>query len=382
MALTWPTGFGSGGIHAGIKEAPDLDLGILVADTPTPWAGVFTRNAAAAAPVQWSRARLNRPVRTIVVNSGNANACTGRAGMSAVQATAAATAGALGCSQDEVLVASTGPIGMALPVDKIVGAIPDLVSAVSESADSFARSILTTDTKIKTAGARVGDCAIVGVAKGAAMLAPNMATMLAFIVTDASVGQSTLQSSLSSAVERSFNRICIDACESTNDSVFLLGGAHPSNSVDPALLLKALTAVCWDLAEQMVRDAEGATRVVRIHVRGAPDEQTGARLGIAIASSALWRAAVHGGDPNWGRVLAALGAEWRAMDLNSIQLRIGDAPVFVKGEPIEDRNAAALAMAGTEIDLTCEVGSAPTAVEVLSTDISPEYVSLNAGGLS
>ncbi|MFN2525950.1 MAG: bifunctional glutamate N-acetyltransferase/amino-acid acetyltransferase ArgJ [Actinomycetota bacterium] len=382
MALTWPTGFRSGGMHAGIKEGTDLDVGVLAAESPVPWAGVFTRNAAAAAPVQWCRARLGRPVRALIVNSGNANACTGSQGNIATETSAHAVANRLGCAAEEVLVASTGPIGVQLPVEMITGAVPGLLQGLSDEVDSFARSILTTDTTTKTATATAGNSKLVGVAKGAAMLAPNMATMLAFIATDAALDQSVLRESLQSATDHSFNRVCIDACESTNDSVFVFGGTDPAKQVDPQLFAKALTDVCWNLAEQMVRDAEGATRLVRIHVRGAPDEAAGAELGSAVASSALWKAALHGGDPNWGRVLSALGAASRSLDLRAVKLWIGDAPVFIDGEPVADRSAAARAMSGSEIELTCVVGDAPTAVEVLTTDLSPEYVTLNAGGLS
>ena len=196
---------------AGIKPDGDLDLGILVADRPAAWAGTFTRNAAAAPCIGWCRGAQNNEVRAIVVNSGNANACTGSEGEHAVEATATAAAQALGCAPDEILVASTGTIGVRLPVDRLTGALPAAVGAVEQDGESFARSILTTDTPMKTSVVMAGDATVMGIAKGAAMLAPNMATMLAFLVTDAIAPPEGLQPLLNEVVRLSFDRISVDA---------------------------------------------------------------------------------------------------------------------------------------------------------------------------
>ena len=374
--MKWPTGFSSAAGHAGIKESGDSDLGVIVANEPAAWAGTFTTNAAAAASVHWSRNLLGSRIRAIVCNSGNANACTGPSGEDAVQRTARTASDAIGCKPDEVLIASTGTIGIPLPVDRIVGALPSLIDSLDGSPEPFARAILTTDTKSKVAEARAGEALVVGVAKGAAMLAPNMATMLAFITTDADV--SDLQPLLADAVDRSFNRISVDACESTNDSVFLVSSGKVSTS--RAELHRAVSTVCRSLAEQMVRDSEGGSKFVRIQVSGAIDDDTAAHLGRAIAASALWRAAVHGADPNWGRVLAALGSVERSLDLSLVSIAIGSETLFDRGSPAGSLESAHKIMDSDDITLSCVVGSGGGRAEILSSDLSTEYVALNAQG--
>lgn len=379
--MKWPAGISSAGLHCGIKPDGLLDLGLLVSDAPAAWAGTFTRNAAAAAPVQWSRALTGKPVRAIVANSGNANACTGRHGEADVRAMAEAVSSTVGCSPEEVLVASTGPIGVPLPIDRVVQGIPAIQNGLSDDANSFSRSILTTDTCPKEAMASAGDATVCGVAKGAAMCAPNMATMLAFLATDASVDPAELQEILPEAVERSFNRISIDACESTNDSVFLLSsGTGPT--VDATELAAAVNQVCASLAEQIVRDAEGASRVMRIVVEGAADEPAAAALGRGVADSVLWRCAVNGADPNWGRVLSALGSVDRDLELAQVSVSIGSELIFDQGEPTGSLAAAAKAMDTDDFSIVCTIGSGPGSAEILSTDISAEYVKLNAEGTS
>ena len=379
MAVKWPAGITSAGVPAGIKSGGELDLGLLVSDAPATWAGTFTQNAAAAAPVLWSKSKLSMPVRALVVNSGNANACTGKSGVLAVEQEAAAVADQIGCDADEVLIASTGTIGIPLPVDKILGALPTAAGSLDEDVDDFAHSILTTDTTVKVAEATIAGARVVGVAKGAAMLAPNMATMLAFLTTDASTDAGTLQKALDIAVEHSFNRISVDACESTNDSVFMFAtGAGDEPGLDE--LVAATSQVCKELAEAMVRDAEGGSRVVRIRVTGAASDEAACGLARAVASSALWRAAVHGGDPNWGRVAAALGgADW-SLDLAAVDIAINDVSVFDGGEPTTDLTAARVAMSSGDITIKCGVGDGSGAADFLTSDLSPEYVTLNAEG--
>ena len=381
MILRWPEGIVSGGGSAGIKAGGAPDLGIIVANEHVEWAGTFTKNAAAAAPVRWCRALLGSSVRAIVVNSGNANACTGAEGTAATETTATAAAGAVGCAPQEVLVASTGPIGVPLPVQRIVEAVPSVACSLGESPETFARAILTTDTHPKLAHAGARDSRIVGVGKGAAMLAPNMATMLAFVATDAAVPAPAMQDALERAVALSFDRISVDACESTNDSVFLLSTGRVTLD-DEAEWNAALQSVCADLAEQMVRDAEGGTKLVRIRVDGADDEAAAVELGRAVAGSVLWRAALHGGDPNWGRVLAALGAADRSLDLASLAVSVGGVRVFDRGAPAGAFEDAAKEMQGDEIDVTCVVGGGSGGAEILTADLSPDYVMLNAYGTS
>jgi glutamate N-acetyltransferase / amino-acid N-acetyltransferase len=378
VAVRWPAGFRSSGVSAGIKGDARPDLGFLVADEPVIWAGAFTTNEAAAACVGWCKERVGGLARALVVNSGNANACTGVKGARAVEQTVEAFADRIGCSPEEVLVASTGPIGVRFPVELVLAALPEASASLEQDIEPFARSILTTDTRTKTATARAGDATIVGVAKGAAMLAPNMATMLAFVATDAEVEQEALQRETSEVVRRSFNRICVDACESTNDSVFVLASGR--QQVDPSTFGKGLEEVCRSLAEQMARDAEGATKLLRIDIRGARDEESAVALGKALAASGLWRAAVHGGDPNWGRILAALGAAGEELDPYSVEVVIGKETVFARGEPTADLARASKEMSSEEVRVSCAVGTGPGAAEVLSSDLSPDYVTLNAWG--
>jgi glutamate N-acetyltransferase/amino-acid N-acetyltransferase len=237
---------------------------------------------------------------------------------------------------------------------------------------------LTTDSGIKRASASVGDGSIVGVAKGAAMMAPNMATMLAFIVSDFSI-EAGLAPTLGAAVEESFNRVSIDGCESTNDSVFLMTSVD-RGTVERREFSAALASVCASLAEQIAADAEGAKRLVRIRVSGARDDASAASLGRAVAASALWRAAVFGADPNWGRVLSALGSHDRALDMAAVDLWIGSELVFAGGEPVGSLEAAAKFMDADGFTVACVVGAGPGSAEVLSADLSPDYVTLNAFG--
>lgn len=372
-----PAGFRAGGIHCGIKPRGS-DLGLIVCDEPSEWAGVFTRNAAAAAPVEWSRSLRGRKVTALVVNSGNANACTGAGGRDAVTRTVRSAAEVAGCSPEDVLVASTGPIGVPLPVELIEAGIPRVLENSNDDSEAFARSLMTTDTVIKRAEAPAGSARVVGIAKGAAMIAPNMATMLGFVLTDAAADAAVLESVLSRAVEQSFNRISVDACESTNDSVFLMTSGREPCSADE--LEAAVLSVCRELAEMIVRDAEGASKFVRIRVEGAKDDSVATELGRAVAASDLWRAASGGGDPNWGRILSALGARDRSLQIDKSSVSIGGETLFSAGAPCGDRGKAIAAMAGAEFEVHCVVGDGGGASEVLTCDLTPDYVKLNAEG--
>jgi glutamate N-acetyltransferase/amino-acid N-acetyltransferase len=381
MAVSWPRGIRSSGVACGIKAAGALDLGMVALDSPGAWAATFTQSGAAAAPVVWSRSLLGGALRAVVVNSGNANACTGAAGAAAVEQTARAAAAEVGCAPREVAVASTGPIGIPLPLAEVLRGLPPAAQQLTADTAAFSDAILTTDTKPKAARGSGRGFTITGVAKGAAMLAPNMATMLAFLATDAAAEPLALQAALNDAVAATFDRIDVDGCQSTNDSVFLLASAAAGRA-DERALAGPLTDVCADLAEQMVRDAEGGSRLVRIRVAGAEDERACALLAHAVARSALWRAALYGSDPNWGRVVAALGAADPKLDLARVAVSIGREEVFRAGEPTGSRAAAAEAMAADEVLVACQVGESEAAAEVLTTDLSPDYVTLNAGGMS
>ncbi len=387
MSVTSPKGFSAAAAACGIKPNGELDVALVAtADgKAVPAAAVFTTNLATAAPVQVSRAHLAATAgqaAAVVLNSGNANAATGAAGRETALATCAAAADALGCASEEVLVCSTGLIGIPLASEPIVSALPKLVADRSAAGGSdAARAIMTTDTHPKEVLVRTARFSVGGMAKGAAMLAPNMATMLAFVATDAAVDLVTLQSALGRAVRKTFDRVDVDGCQSTNDSVFLLASGTAADAAEDDLL-EPLAAVCSDLAEQMVRDAEGGARVARIRVTGAEDEAACEVLARSVARSALWSAALHGGDPNWGRVVAALGASDPKLELERVSVAIGDATVFHAGEPGGSLDAAADALRADEVVVSCRVGETPHAAEVLTTDLSPDYVTLNAGGMS
>ncbi|MEA2476311.1 MAG: glutamate N-acetyltransferase / amino-acid N-acetyltransferase, partial [Actinomycetota bacterium] len=328
--MNWPQGIRAGVASCGIKE-DGLDVGVLVAGDPCAWAGVFTQNAAAAAPVTWSKSLLGSSLKAIVANSGNANACTGHAGESAARATALAASVALGCEPNEIALASTGPIGVELAVDRLTTGVESCVADLGAPPLDFARSIMTTDTKPKLVEARCGSARVLGVAKGAAMIAPNMATMLAFVVTDAAVDATHLQSCLSAAADASFNRVSIDGCESTNDSVFALATGRVGVAEEP--FARCVEAVCVELARQIACDAEGSARSMRIAIDGARSTQAAVAFGKGVASSALWRTAVNGSDPNWGRIVAALGSVDNTLDLSEVEVSIGAEQVFSRGEP-------------------------------------------------
>jgi glutamate N-acetyltransferase / amino-acid N-acetyltransferase len=317
-------------------------------------------------------------VRAIIVNSGNANACTGPEGVEAVRRTAAGVAAHLGCTTDEVLVASTGPIGVPLPIERVERAIPSVVTDLRDDPGPFARAIMTTDTRMKIASEALAGGTVVGVCKGAAMVAPRMATMLAFITSDVTV-EGDLGRVLGDAVDRSFNRLSIDACESTNDSVFLLSSGLAGTAPESDFA-NAVQRVCLSLAEQIARDPEGGTKLVRIEVDGARSEDHAVSLGRGVAASSLWRAAAHGADPNWGRILSALGSVDRELDLARTEITIGPAVVFSNGAPSGDMDVAAKAMTEDEFVVRCQVGDGDGRAEILSADLSPEYVRLNAEG--
>ncbi len=373
--MKWPQGVSSAATASGIKSE-GADLGLMVFDAPATYAGVFTTNAAAAAPVIWSRSRIGRDIRALVANSGNANACTGRDGVAAVQEESTAIAAILGCSPDDVVVASTGPIGVKLPIDKIVGNLGGMKANLSDDPEPFARSLMTTDTYPKLAMAGMGEGTVLGVAKGAAMIAPNMATMLAFIVTDVACPQDRLQTLLAEAVDASFNRISVDACESTNDSVMCFSTGRTDG--DLSRLEGALDEVCASLAEQIVRDAEGGTKLMRIEVRGAADTAAAVALGKAVAASDLWRCAVAGEDPNWGRVLSAMGSCDRRLEMGDVEVSIGSELMFLRGEPVGRTEIAAKVMSFDEFSLVCVVGDGPGHAQVLAADLTTDYVRFNS----
>lgn len=384
MSVTAPRGFRAGGIASGIKPAGALDLALVVAETPAVGAAVFTTNRAAAAPVIVSRQHLavDTWVRAVLLNSGCANAGTGKTGLADAKATAAATAQTVGCSIEEVLVCSTGGIGKAMPMASVLAGVGELAGKVDHdaaAAAAAATAIMTTDTVPKQS-VHVSDGFIVGgMAKGAGMVRPDMATMLVVLTTDAAVDNQVLQEALIAAVGSSFHALNIDGCPSTNDTVILLASGSSNLQPDAAVLTEAVTAVCWDLANQLAADAEGASRVVTIDVRGAIDGATARRAGRLVADSALVRAAFFGGDPNWGRLLGALGATDIVFDPADFGVAYDGIDIARAGVGVpHDAQALHQTIAAGDFTVTMTIGTGHGAALVLTTDLTPAYVTFNA----
>jgi glutamate N-acetyltransferase/amino-acid N-acetyltransferase len=388
--VTTPQGYRASGSSAGIKADNGLDLALIVSDTPATAAAVFTTNRAQAAPILVSREHLSASggvVRAIVINSGCANACTGDEGLRAARDMAAETARLVKCSVAEVLVASTGVIGVALPIDKIRSALPEAFRGLANDHGSMAaRAIMTTDPFPKEAAAEVQigghTIRIGGMAKGSGMIEPMMATMLAFITTDADVPQPLLARALREAVDDSFNAITVDGECSTNDSVMLLANGASTISIDPGnygLFLQGLHAVCRELALGIVRGGEGATKLVTVTVTGAASAADARRAAKAIANSLLVKTAIHGGDPNWGRLIAVAGRANVAFELSRALVMIGPTTLFRNGRPYDEAAAeAAEYLKGTDITLTVGLGAGSASSTVWTCDLSAEYVRINA----
>ncbi|MFW6193463.1 MAG: bifunctional glutamate N-acetyltransferase/amino-acid acetyltransferase ArgJ [Gemmatimonadota bacterium] len=383
-----PIGFRAAGVHCGIRyEHPDLAL--LASTTPASAAACFTTNRVQAAPVLHSR-RAVRDGRAsaVVVNSGVANACTGERGLEDCRETAGLVAGALGVPVGDVLVASTGLIGPRLPMDAIRRGVPKLIDALGSDAGPAARAILTTDRFTKTAAVRVplsrGEVTVGGMAKGAGMIHPDMATTLGFLTTDAAVESDLLADLLRSAVEVSFNRISVDGETSTNDAVFCLANgradaAPVSEREDVAVLLAGMTSVATRLANQVVRDGEGAERIARLHVTGARDDGAARAVADRLARSLLLKTALHGGDPNWGRIMAAVGSAGVDVDPSRIDVRIGGHRVARSGRGVpHDEASLERAMGDEEIEIEVSLGSGPGDHWIWTSDLGEAYVRLNS----
>ncbi len=390
-----PHGFRFAATACGLKKTGALDLGLLVTDGPASAAAVFTSNLVQAAPVKLCRKHLRaacRHMRAVIVNSGNANCSVGPLGMAASCATAARTAGALRCAVEEVFVCSTGVIGVPLPNEKILSALPRLTRNGRDSTRSFlefAHAILTTDTRPKWAAAncRVGGktVRIAGCSKGAGMIHPNLATMLAFIVTDAKIAPGLLQRTLAQIAGRTFNAITVDGDSSTNDTVIVLAnGASGSRRIQPATsahraFTAALEKVCHSLAMQIVADGEGAQRVIEIEVRGAATEAAARRVAVTIATSPLVKTAFAGGDPNWGRILAAAGRSGVQFDPDQAAIHMARIPVYRRGRalPFDERAAHRRLLADT-VPIRVDLRQGRASARVWTCDFTAEYVRINA----
>jgi glutamate N-acetyltransferase/amino-acid N-acetyltransferase len=388
MSVTAPAGFAAAGIAAGIKPSGAPDLALVAAEPAAPVvaAATFTTNAAAAAPVQVSRQHLAATggrAAAVVLNSGCANAATGEAGVATAERMCALAAEGLGVRNDEVLVCSTGLIGARLPVDPLESGVPLLVEARTggtQAGAAAARAIMTTDTRPKETLVSAHGFVVGGMAKGAAMLAPNMATMLAVLTTDASVSPPMLRAALGVAVQSSFNELTVDGCTSTNDTVIVLASARAG---EPRLsdLTEALTTACRDLARQMAADAEGATKVARVVVTGAADTEDARRAARRVAESQLVKCSLYGADPYWGRVVSELGSSGARFELDRVSVAYGPVTVCVAGTAVEhdqlDEEALARHMSGDAVEVRCDLGLGTATAEVVTTDLGPGYIDEN-----
>jgi len=387
-----PKGFRAAAVKSGVKPSGSLDLALLVADGPRSAAGTFTTNRVCAAPVRWSRRHVpSDDVRAVVVNSGNANAATGEQGETNARRTAELCAKLVGCEPRQVLVASTGVIGHQLPMDRIEAGVKSAFGELSADPESFAaasRAIMTTDTRPKAVSLSHGEgehaFSLLGIAKGAAMIGPRMATMLAFLLTDAPVGAVELQPILSEAVEDSFNCVSVEGHTSTNDTVFLLGGGAPGRRSLGGEDLKAFAGMvrsaCQTLGREMAADGEGATHLITIDVEGCSDREEARSLARAVADSPLVKTAIHGADPNWGRIVSAAGYAGVPFEESQVSLWINGVAVYARGTPTQFDAPALSANLKTNrnVDLRLRFERGDASIRFWTCDLTAEYVRLNA----
>ncbi|MEO3975263.1 bifunctional glutamate N-acetyltransferase/amino-acid acetyltransferase ArgJ [Streptomyces sp. CAU 1734] len=380
MSVTAAQGFTAAGIAAGIKENGNPDLALVVNNGPRrAAAGVFTSNRVKAAPVLWSEQVLQGgAVTAVVLNSGGANACTGPQGFQDTHATAEKAAEILpGHSAGEIAVASTGLIGLLLPMDKLLPGIETAAAQLSEDGgDRAAIAIKTTDTVHKTAVHRGGGWAVGGMAKGAGMLAPGLATMLVVLTTDADVESPVLDKALRDATRLTFDRVDSDGCMSTNDTVLLLASGASGITPEYELFDDAVRTVCDDLARQLIGDAEGASKDIRIEVVGAATEDDAVEVGRSIARNNLLKCAIHGEDPNWGRVLSAIGTTGAAFEPDRLNVAINGVWVCRDGSVGEDRDL--VDMRFREVRITADLAAGSETAVIWANDLTAEYVHENS----
>ena len=379
MTVTTPRGFRAAGVAAGLKSSGAADVAIVVNDGPdAAAAGVFTGNRVKAAPVLWSQQVVKGGVvRAVVLNSGGANACTGPRGFSDTHATAEHAAALLAVGAGDVAVCSTGLIGEPLPMDKLLPGVTSAVQALAgDGGAAAADAILTTDSVAKNAVVAGGGWSVAGMAKGAGMLAPALATMLVVLTTDAAAGADALDEALRAATRVTFDRIDADGCMSTNDTVLLLASGASGVEPTPEELTTAVTAVCADLAQQLIADAEGATKHITIDVLGAATEDDAVEVGRAVARNNLVKTALFGNDPNWGRILAAVGTTRAAFEPDRVDVAINGVWVCRGGAAAADRSTVDLR--GREVTLTVHLHEGSAAATIWTTDLSHAYVHENS----
>jgi glutamate N-acetyltransferase/amino-acid N-acetyltransferase len=395
-----PRGFRFGACKAGLKASGRTDFALIVADRPASAAAVFTANRVSAAPLQVDKEHLRASggrVRVAAINAGNANCAAGQAGLDAARATCAAAAAVFGCPPEEVFPSSTGIIGVPLPVDKLIAVMPSLAASIGAENDHFqqlAQAILTTDTVEKTAFARLeverpdgtmGEVRIAAVCKGSGMIHPQLvphATMLVYIMTDADLEPAVLDGYLRQAIEVSFNRISVDGDTSTNDTVLLLASGASRITIDAgnAAFTEALTQICTSLARQIVADGEGVSHVVELNIDGAASDADALRVAKAIAHSPLVKTAWAGKDPNWGRLIAAIGYSGADLDPQRIDIQFGELPICRDGgrAPEFDESAAHTYISQPEFSIAIQLHRGEGSCTFWTTDLTHEYVHINA----
>ncbi|HSF27107.1 MAG TPA: bifunctional glutamate N-acetyltransferase/amino-acid acetyltransferase ArgJ [Actinomycetes bacterium] len=379
MSVTLPQGFRATGVAAGLKHSGDPDVALVVNDGPRhDAAGVFTSNRVKAAPVMWSRQVVSDGrVDAVVLNSGGANACTGAAGFQDTHRTAERAAELLGLSAGDLAVCSTGLIGERLPMDALLAGVERAVGELSDDGgEAAARAIMTTDTVPKQASYAGPGFTVAGMAKGAGMLAPALATMLVVLTTDAVAEPADLDAALREGTRHSFDRVDADGCMSTNDTVLLLASGASGVSPSRAELTEAVEAVCLDLAHQLVADAEGASKEITVEVVRAADEADALEVGRAVARSALFKCAVHGEDPNWGRVLSALGTTKARFEPEHVAVAINGVWVCRDGGVGADRSL--VDMSARAVTVTIDLGAGDTTASIWTTDLTADYVHENS----
>ncbi|HEX9829641.1 MAG TPA: bifunctional glutamate N-acetyltransferase/amino-acid acetyltransferase ArgJ [Bacteroidota bacterium] len=389
--VTAAQGFVAGGLYCGIRKTKK-DLGIIYSETPAAVAGVFTLNKTQAAPILVCKSQLKRSAQcsAVVVNSGNANACTGERGLNDAWAMVKTTAQELKIPQEHVMVSSTGVIGQYMPIEKITAGIRELAGQLSRTGNNDAsEAIMTTDTYAKQVAVKftLGNAVVTvgGMAKGSGMIAPNMATMLAFITTDAVIDQPLLQKALTSANNRSFNRITVDGDMSTNDMALIMANGYAKNarfgedSEEYKLFSAALEYVMIKLAKMIARDGEGATKLIEIVVKGATTEEEAAQAASAVANSNLVKTAIHGADANWGRILAAVGYSGIEFNPDNVEVSFNDLPVLKRNyEIVLDEEKAKQILAQENIVVTIHLNQGQQSARFWTCDLTKEYIHINA----
>jgi len=378
------------GVRCGIKPSGNLDLALIACERPAAIAGMFTQHAFPGAPVVLTRKRVRRgQAQAIVVNSGISNVAMGEQGNRDADEMTRLVGAQLGISKRDVLVASTGVIGMPLPMDKIASGIEEAAQQLAPNAwETAARAIMTTDTRPKVVSGKAAGARLIGIAKGAGMIQPKMATMLCFLATDVAAEPAALNVALRESIGASLNSLTIDGETSTSDMVLLLAtgaaGGPALSEVDLAKTEKgrafvtSLRGLTERLAEDLAFDGEGVTRVAYIRVSGAKNARDADLIARSVANSALFKTALFGGDPNWGRIVQAAGAAGVRLDLSKLDIQVGHVPLMIAGEPTGKRDAAGQQMRRTKVDVDIRVGDGPGEARILTTDLTYDYVKINA----